>query len=126
MEPLHKELSQRVIGCFFTVYNKLGYGFAEKVYENALCIELRKAGLKAEKQFPITVYYDDEVVGDFKADIIVNDCLILELKAVDDEIETHEAQLLNYLKATDAEVGYILNFGLKAQFLRRVFSNNRK
>ena len=126
MESLHKELSQRVIGCFFTVYNKLGYGFAEKVYENALCIELRKAGLKAEKQLPITVYYDDEVVGDFKADIIVNDCLILELKAVDDDIETHEAQLLNYLKATDAEVGYILNFGVKAQFLRRVFSNNRK
>ena len=126
MEPLHKELSQRVIGCFFTVYNKLGYGFAEKVYENALCIELRKAGLKVEKQLPITIYYDDEVVGDFKADIIVNDCLILELKAVDDDIETHEAQLLNYLKETDAEVGYILNFGVKAQFLRRVFSNNRK
>jgi GxxExxY protein len=126
MEPLHKELSQKVIGCFFTVYNKLGYGFAEKVYENALCIELTKAGLKAEKQLPITVYYDDEVVGDFKADIVVNDCLILELKAVDDDIETHEAQLLNYLKATDAEVGYILNFGVKAQFLRRVFSNIRK
>jgi GxxExxY protein len=126
MEPLHKELSQKVIGCFFTVYRKLGFGFAEKVYENALCIELRKAGIKAVKQEPIKVFYDDEIVGDYKADILVEDKIILELKAVSGIIEEHEAQLLNYLRATDVEVGYILNFGTKSQFLRRVFSNERK
>jgi GxxExxY protein len=126
MEPLHKELSQKVIGCFLTVYRKLGFGFAEKVYENALCIELRKAGIKATKQEHIKVYYENEVVGDYKADILVEDKIILELKAVSAIIEEHEAQLLNYLRATDVEVGYILNFGTKSQFLRRVFSNDRK
>jgi GxxExxY protein len=126
MEPLYKELSQRAIGCFYTVYNKLGFGFAEKVYENALCIELRKEGINAIKQQAITVYYDNEIVGDYKADIIVNDCMILELKVADEIISDHEGQLLNYLKATDIEVGYILNFGRKAQFSRKVFGNYRK
>jgi GxxExxY protein len=126
MEPLHKELSQKVIGCFFNVYNKLGFGFAEKVYENALLIELRKAGLTGVKQKPITVYYDDEVVGDFYADIIVNDCIILELKVAEEIIDDHVGQLLNYLKATDIEVGYVLNFGQKAQFSRKIFGNYRK
>jgi GxxExxY protein len=126
MEPLYKELSQKVIGCFYTVYKKLGYGFAEKVYENALCIELRKAGINGIKQQPVTVYYDEEVVGDYKADIVVNNCMILELKTVEDIIDEHEAQLLNYLKATDIELGYIINFGKKPQFKRMIFTNDRK
>jgi GxxExxY protein len=126
METLHKELTDAIIGRFYHVYNKLGYGFSEKVYENALCIALRKVGLKAEKQNKIEVYYEDELVGDYKADIIVNDCVILELKAATLVVGEHEAQLMNYLKATKIEVGYILNFGPKPQFSRRIFTNDRK
>ncbi len=126
MEPLHKELSQQIIGCFYNVYNTLGKGFSEKVYENAMCIELRKNGLRGVKQQEIKVFYEEEIVGDFKADIIVNDLVILELKAVIQIIDDHEAQLLNYLRATNIEVGYILNFGSKAEFKRKVYNNNRK
>ena len=126
MEALHKELSQKIIGCFYAVYNKLGYGFAEKVYENALRIELKKHGFKAIQQQKIEVFYDGEMVGDYKSDIIVNDCIILELKAAEGIVGEHETQLINYLKATEIEVGYILNFGIKAQFLRRIFTNDKK
>ena len=126
MEPLHKELSQQIIGCFYNVYNTLGRGFSEKVYENAMCIELRKNGLRGVKQQEIKVFYEEEIVGDFKADIIVNDLVILELKAVIQIIDDHEAQLLNYLRATNIEVGYVLNFGSKAEFKRKVYNNNRK
>ena len=126
MEPLHKELSQQIIGCFYNVYNTLGRGFSEKVYENAMCIELRKNGLRGVKQQEIKVFYEEEIVGDFKADIIVNDLVILELKAVTQIIDDHEAQLLNYLRATSIEVGYILNFGSKAEFKRKVYNNYRK
>ena len=126
MEPLHKELSQQIIGCFYEVYNTLGRGFSEKVYENALCIELRKNGLQGIKQQEIKVFYEEEIVGDFKADIIVNDLIILELKAVIQIVDDHEAQLLNYLRATNIEVGYVLNFGSKAEFKRKVYNNDRK
>ncbi len=122
----HADLTGKVIGAFFKVYNRLGYGFNEKVYENALAIELHKAGLKAVKQQEIVVYYDGESVGDYRADIIVNDIVILELKAVRELAEEHEAQLLNYLKATTIEVGLLLNFGPKAEFKRKVYDNARK
>jgi GxxExxY protein len=122
----HVEVTGKVIGAFFKVYNTLGYGFNEKVYENALAIELHKAGLKVVKQPEIVVYYDGETVGDYRADIIVNDVVILELKAVRELAEEHEAQLLNYLKATTIEVGLLLNFGVKAEHKRKVYDNDRK
>jgi GxxExxY protein len=96
------------------------------VYENALAIELRKAGLKAVKQQEIVVYYDGEGIGDYRADIIVNDVVMVELKAARELAEEHEAQLLNYLKATTIEVGLLLNFGVKAEHKRKVYDNDRK
>jgi GxxExxY protein len=122
----HVEITGKVIGAFFKVYNTLGYGFNEKVYENALAIELRKAGLKTVKQPESVVYYDGEGVGDFRADIIVNDVAIVELKAARELAEKHEAQLLNYLKATTSEVGLLLNFGIKAEHKRKGCDNERK
>lgn len=123
---LHKELSNKIIQCYYTVYNTLGFGFLEKVYENALMIELIKNGLYAEKQKPIKVHYNDEVVGEYFADIIVEKSIILELKASENLIEEHELQLINYLKATDMEVGLLLNFGKKPEFRRKIFTNDRK
>lgn len=122
----HADLTGKIIGAFFKVYNTLGYGFNEKVYENALAIELRKAELKAVKQQEIVVYYDGEGVGDYRADSIVNDVVIVELKAARELAEEHEAQLLNYLKATTIEVGLLLNFGVKAEHKRKVYDNDRK
>lgn len=120
----YADLTGKVIGAFFKVYNTLGYGFNEKVHENALAIELRKAGLKVETQREIVVYYERETVGDYRADIVVNDVVILELKAVRELAD--EAQLLNYLKATAIEVGLLLNFGVKAEHKRKVYDNDRK
>lgn len=122
----HSELTDKIIKCFYTVYNQLGYGFLEKVYENALLIELRKMGLNAEKQIAIKVYYDQQEVGDYYADIIVNQLVILELKATQTMAAAHEAQLVNYLKATQIEVGLLLNFGLQPEIKRRVFLNVSK
>ena len=124
--PLLKESSQRVIGCFYKVYNTLGFGFSEKVYENALVIELTKAGFNAVQQKPIKVFYENQIVGDYYADIIVDDCLLLELKVSTNITPEFEAQIMNYLKATKIEVGYILNFGFQPQFLRRIFTNDKK
>ncbi len=122
----HADITGKIIGAFFKVYNTLGYGFNEKVYENALVIELRKAGLKAVEQQEIMVYYDGENVGDYRTDIVVNDVVIVELKAVHELAKEHEAQLLNYLKATTVEVGLLLNFGIKAEHKRKVYDNERK
>jgi len=126
MTLLREELTGKIIQAYYKVYNKLGYGFLEGVYENAMMIELRKMGLKATKQQAISVYYEEEVVGDFFADIVVQNVVILELKAVSKLIPIHEAQLLNYLKATDIEVGLLLNFGPKPEFKRRIFENRNK
>ena len=104
----YKELSEKIIGGAYRVYNKMGYGFLESVYEKCLLIELRKAGLKAESQKPITVHYDDEVVGEFVADITVEDVIILELKSVRRIVTAHEVQLVNYLTATKKDVGLII------------------
>ena len=111
---------------FYDVYNKLGYGFLEKVYENALLMELEKKGLAAESQKPITVTYDGRAVGEYFADIFVEDAIIAEIKAVKNLSAEHEAQVLNYLKATDIEVGLLLNFGPKPEVRRKAFSNARK
>jgi GxxExxY protein len=117
----YREITETIIGCAYRVYNKMGFGFLESVYEKCLLIELRKAGLDAESQKPITVYYEDEIVGEFVADIIVNDTIILELKSVRRIIEAHEVQLVNYLVATGKPVGLILNFGeTKVEIKRKV------
>ena len=105
------ELTEKIIGCAYRVYNKMGFGFLESVYEKSMLIELSKQDLTAEAQKPITVYYDNEIVGEFVADIIVNDNVILELKSVREIIKAHEVQLVNYLSATGKPVGLIINFG---------------
>jgi GxxExxY protein len=125
-EGKHSELTEKIIGAFFRVYNQLGYGFAEKVYENALAIELRKQCLLVEQQKPISVYYDSLLVGEYFADIIVENVVIIELKAVRQLANDHVSQLINYLKATPIEVGLLLNFGPKAEHIRKVFDNDRK
>jgi GxxExxY protein len=104
----------------------LGYGFLEKVYENAMLIELKKNGLKAESQKQLKVFYENFEVGNYFADLIINDCVIVELKAAEVLIEEHEAQLINYLRATEIEVGLLLNFGKKASFKRKAFANEFK
>ena len=120
------DLTQTIIGSFFVVYNQLGYGFSEKVYENALVIELQRQGLKVVPQQPIHVYYQGQLIGEYYSDIVVNDVVILELKAVRELLPEHEAQLLNYLKATEMEVGLLLNFGPKPQHIRKIYDNERK
>ena len=115
------ELTERIIGCAYHVYNRMGFGFLESVYEKCLLIELHKAGLNAESQKPITVRYENEIVGEFFADIIVNDMIILELKSVRTIIKAHEVQLVNYLTATGKPVGLLLNFGeQKVEVKRKV------
>jgi GxxExxY protein len=122
----HSEITEQIIAAFYTVYNTLGYGFLEKVFENALVIELRRRGLRVVQQMPITVYYTGEVVGEYFADLLVADLIIVEIKAVKALLVEHEAQLLNYLKATPYEVGLLLNFGPKPEHKRRAFENTRK
>ena len=107
----YKELTEKIIGCAYRVYNKMGFGYLESVYEKCMLIELRKAGFDIESQKPIRVQYDAEVVGDFIADILVNDTVILELKSVRKLVEAHEVQLVNYLVATGKPVGLLFNFG---------------
>lgn len=119
-------ITDKIIRAYYTVYNQLGYGFLEKVYENALIIEIRKDELFVERQKPISVYYDDTIVGEYYADLVVDNSVIIELKAAEGIVPEHEAQLLNYLKATKIEVGLLLNFGPKAQFRRKVFDNELK
>jgi len=123
---LHSDITAMIIKAYYNVYNKLGFGFLEKVYENALLIELKKFDLRCQKQIPISVFYDNENVGEYFADIIVNECVIIELKAADCLADEHEAQLVNYLRATNIEVGLLLNFGREAEFKRKAFSNNYK
>ncbi len=126
MEIKHKDTTEKIIGAFFTVYNTLGYGFLEKVYENALVIELRKLGLQVAQQASIQVYYDGQIVGEYCADLLVEAAVIVELKAVHELTGAFEAQLLNYLKATCYEVGLLLNFGPRPRFIRKAFDNERK
>jgi len=122
----YKEVTEKIIEIFYKVYNKLGYGFLEKIYENALMIEFREIGINAISQFPINVFYKSEIIGEYYADIFVENKVIVEIKASRNLVEEHEAQLLNYLKATDIEVGLILNFGPKPEVRRKAFNNARK
>ena len=122
----HKELTEKIIEIFYRVYNNLGYGFLEKIYENAMMIEFKKEGIFAVAQFAIKVFYEGEVIGEYYADILVDNKVIVEIKAAKHLVEENEAQLLNYLKATDIEVGLLLNFGTKPEFKRKAFDNLRK
>lgn len=126
MQFKYQELTEFIIKAFYNVYNSLGYGFLEKVYENSMMIELKSLGLTCERQKPISVYYKNCTVGEYFADIIVENKVIIELKAAEALIEEHEAQLLNYLKATEIEVGLLFNFGKKPQFKRQIFENEYK
>jgi GxxExxY protein len=119
-------LSRGIIHDFYAVYNKLGYGFLESVYENALKLELEKSGYLVEQQYPIKVFYDNTEVGMFRADLLVNDLIILELKAAETIHLIHKVQVVNYLKATEMEIGYVLNFGKSPQFSRQILTNDRK
>jgi GxxExxY protein len=122
----HSDVTERILAAFYRVYNTLGYGFLEKVYENALAIELRGLGLRAVQQEPIIVCYQGHVVGEYFADLTVESCVLVEIKAARALVPENEAQLLNYLKATPYEVGLLLNFGARPQHLRRAFDNSRK
>ena len=122
----HSELTDAIINAFFHVYNALGFGFLEKVYRNALIHELKKRGYQVESEVKIKIYYDGVFVGEYIADIIVNGLVILELKSASAIAPEHEAQLLNYLRAANIEVGLILNFGPKPEIKRKVFDNSRK
>ena len=119
-------MTEKILKAFYRVYNVLGYGFLEKVYENALCIELVKYGFSIGQQKCIPVYYDGRSVGDYFSDIIVDNLVIIELKSVETLSSEHFAQLTNYLKATDKEVGLLLNFGKKPDFRRMIFTNGIK
>ena len=123
---LHKEITDKIINAYYKVYNTLGYGFLEKVYENSMVVALRKAGLKVEQQKNIKVYYESEEVGDYYADLLVEDLVIIELKAAKALSEDHEAQLVNYLKATTIEIGLLINFGKEPNFKRKIFENRFK
>ena len=123
---LHEEITSQIIKAFYKVNNVLGFGFLEKVYENAMLLELTKMGLKVERQKNILVHYENTEVGNYFADLLVDDSVIIELKAAVSLCEEHEAQLINYLKATNIEVGLLLNFGKKAEFKRKIFTNDRK
>jgi GxxExxY protein len=122
----HSDLTERILAAYHKVYAKLGYGFREKVYRNVLRLELKRSGLEVEIHKPIKVYYDGVVVGSYFADVVVNGLVILELKAVSALLPKHEAQTLNYLKATKVEVALLLNFGPKPEFKRKVYDNDRK
>jgi GxxExxY protein len=126
MEYLHQNITDKIIQAYYKVYNKLGYGFLGKVYHNAMLIELRKMGLVCVSQAPITVIYESVQVGEYYADIIVDDCVIIENKAAESLVEENEFQLINYLKATKIEVGLLLNFGKKPEIRRKIFTNDRK
>lgn len=122
----HSEITEKIVKAFYKVYNTLGYGFLEKVYENALLIEIEKAGLLVKKQSEIKVYYEEKEVGVYFADLVIENCVIIELKTAEILKAEHEFQLINYLKATEIEVGLLLNFGKKPEVRRKVFSNFKK
>lgn len=122
---LHRKLTKKIIRSFYKVYNTLGYGFLEKVYENALCTELKSEGLKCHSQKPIKVFYQSKCVGEYFADIMVEEKIILELKATSIIRREHEIQLINYIKATEAEIGLLFNFGKESKFKREIYTNKK-
>jgi len=122
----YKELTEKIIKIFYRVYNKLGYGFLEKVYENAMMVEFTREGIPVLPQSALRVFYEKEVVGEYFADMLVDNKVIVEIKAAKSLAAENEAQLLNYLKATDIEIGLLLNFGPKPEVKRKIFDNDRK
>ena len=118
---IHSELTDQIIGCAYDVYKKLGFGFAEKVYENAMMIKLGQKGLETVQQSPINVSFEGKLVGEYYADILVNQKVIIEIKAVTALSKAHEVQLVNYLKATGVKVGLLINFGDRIKIIRKVF-----
>ena len=123
---LHEDLTEKIIKAFYGVYNSLGYGFLEKVYERALALEFETMGLKFGRQVPAKVYHRGEVVGDYFADFVVEDKVIVEVKAIRELTDCDGKQLLNYLRVMNKDVGILLNFGKKADFKRRIFEKARK
>ena len=123
---IEENLTGAIIKIFYKVYNTFGYGFLESIYHNAMILELSGAGLTVETRKPISVYYNGKVIGLFEADLLVENKVILELKAKETLVEAHEAQLINYLRATEIEIGLLLNFGKTPQFKRKFFSNEKK
>lgn len=122
----HSELTKSIIGTFYEVYNELGHGFLESVYENSLAIALRAKGFEVHQQIAVPVWFRGQQVGDFDADLMVNRLVLLELKSARSIDPAYLAQLLNYLKATNIEIGLLLNFGPKPEFKRLAFGNDRK
>jgi len=122
----HRELTKKIIGVFYEVYNELGHGFLESVYQKSLILALTETGLMVHSPVDIPVWFRGRQVGDFEADVLVEKCVLLELKAASAIHSSHQAQLLNYLRATDIEIGVLLNFGVKPEFKRLVFDNLRK
>jgi GxxExxY protein len=119
-------LTEKIIGTFYDVYNELGHGFLETVYREAMMVALTEASLKIRREVPIPVWFRQKIVGQYRADLLVEETVLLELKAARTLESSHEAQLLHYLRATEIEVGLLLNFGVKAQFRRLLFDNDRK
>lgn len=121
----HSTVTEQIIKAFYHVYNEMGHGFLEKVYENAMVIQLQKQGLVVRQQAPIKVYFDERIVGVYFADLLVDSKVIVEIKVAEALCEDHEAQLLHYLKATDIDVGLLLNFGPRPQVKRKIFEKAR-
>jgi len=123
---LHKSITDAILKVYYEVYNELGYGFLEKVYQNAMYFELKSLGYKVETQKQIKVYFKKQLVGEYYADLLVEDKIIIELKAAELLMNVHVAQIMNYLKATTIEVGMLLNFGEEPEFKRLIYTNDRK
>ena len=123
---LEQKLTEQIIKVYYDVYNELGYGFLEKVYQNAMYIELKQRGFFVEAQKQIKVKYKEFEVGEYYADLVVNEKIIIELKAAEYVVKEFEAQLLNYLRGTEIELGLLFNFGKKPEYIRKIFSNDRK
>ena len=126
IELIHSELTEKIIGVFYDVYNELGYGFLESTYAEATVIALEQAGLVVQREYPVPVWFRGVRVGQYFADVMVNEKILLELKTARNIDSAHEAQLLYYLRATEIEVGLLLNFGVRPQFRRLLFDNVRK
>ncbi|MHC4561761.1 MAG: GxxExxY protein [Planctomycetota bacterium] len=124
MDSPHEETTEKILGCAFDVQNTLGCGFLEKVYENAMAVALRQAGLRAAQQVPLRVHYKDKLVGDYIADVVVENAVLLGIKAAENQSRVHVAQVLNYLKASGLPVGMLLNFGQPSLYYRRLELRN--
>ena len=122
----HKELTEVIIGVFYEVYNELGFGFLEKIYEEAMARVLRKKGIEVKQQSPVPVWFRGEEIGSYEADLVVANSVLVELKACKGLDSSHESQLLHYLRATEVEVGLLLNFGPRPHVRRLIFTNERK